>query len=77
MGGLPQWDPDHDPQGGKLARRAVQLGLRGKTLEAFAGRELLEVIDMSSFVGEQRSLALAGDSMLRTPIETVYTPAAI
>lgn len=71
-----QWDPDHDPQGGKLARRAVQLGLRGKILEAFAGRELLEVIDMSSFVGEQRPLALASDSMLRTPIETVYTPAA-
>lgn len=71
-----QWDPDHDPQGGKLAHRAVQLGLRGKTLEAFAGRELLEVIDMSSFVGEQRPLALAGDSMLRTPIEAVYLPAA-
>lgn len=22
-----QWDPDHDPQGAKLNRRAVQLGL--------------------------------------------------
>lgn len=71
-----QWDPDHDPQGGKLARRAVQLGLRGKTLEAFAGRELLEVIDMTSFVDEQRPLALACDGRLQTPIEIVYSPAA-
>lgn len=69
-----QWDPDHDPQGGKLARRAVQLGLRGKTLEAFAGRELLEVIDMTSFVTEQRPLALTSDGELRTPFEAVYTP---
>jgi len=27
-----QWDPDHDPSGGKAERRAVQLGLRGNAL---------------------------------------------
>ncbi|WP_196992466.1 DUF4291 family protein [Panacibacter microcysteis] len=26
-----QWDPDHNPYGEKLARRAIQLGLKGKT----------------------------------------------
>ena len=40
-----QWDPDHSPSGGKLARRAIQLGLRGMALRAFATEELLEVID--------------------------------
>lgn len=72
-----QWDPDHDPQGAKLNRRAVQLGLRGSTLEAFASRELLEVIDMTSFVAVQRPHALAGDSQLLTPVETVYVPGQV
>lgn len=71
-----QWDPDHDPQGGKLARRAVQLGLRGKTLEALADQELLEVIDMTSFMAEQRPLALSSDGKLRTPFEAVYMTAS-
>ncbi|TAL15096.1 MAG: DUF4291 domain-containing protein [Aquabacterium sp.] len=70
-----QWDPDHDPLGGKLARRAVQLGLRGQTLRAFAGDELLEVIDMRAFIAEQRELALARSPLLRTPLERVYLPA--
>lgn len=69
-----QWDPDHDPQGGKLARRAVQLGLRGKTLEEFASDALLEVIDMTPFVAEQRIYAMAGDDRLTTPREQVYLP---
>src|ERR1051326_6100358 len=30
-----QWDPDHDPYGGKLTRRAIQLGMKGKMLEDF------------------------------------------
>ena len=25
-----QWDPDHTPCGDKLARRAIQLGLKGQ-----------------------------------------------
>lgn len=48
--------------------------MRGKTLEAFADQELLEVIDMTSFVAEQRPLALSSDGKLRTPFEAVYTP---
>ena len=69
-----QWDPDHSPDGAKLARRAVQLGLRGDALRALAGSELLEVIDMSPFVETQRAHALAGApwSALRTPVEHVY-----
>ena len=71
-----QWDPDHDPLGAKLPRRAVQLGLRGDVLKAFAVDELLEVIDMSAFVAEQRVLALAGDARLHTPVEHVYGASA-
>ena len=70
-----QWDPDHDPLGAPLERRAVQLGLRGPTLRAFATDQLLEVIDMTPFVHAQRPLALARDSGMRMPTERVYTPA--
>ena len=71
---LLQWDPDHAPDGAKLPRRAVQLGLRGNALKALATTELLEVIDMSPFVEAQRMHALAGAPWreLQTPIERIY-----
>lgn len=69
-----QWDPDHGPGGAKLERRAIQLGLRGAVLEAFGKRELVEVIDLSDFVAEQRARRSAGDA-LHTPRERVYRPA--
>jgi hypothetical protein len=50
-----QWDPDHLPTGEKCERRAIQLGLRGRVLEAYGKREVVEVIDMSGFVAEQRA----------------------
>jgi hypothetical protein len=70
-----QWDPDHHPSGAKLERRAIQLGLRGEVLEAFGRRELLEVIDLTEFVAEQRARLLSGGvSTLVTPRERVYRP---
>jgi len=65
-----QWDPDHSPSGSPLERRAIQLGLRGDVLEAFGRRELLEVIDVSAFVAEQRGKREG----LITPRERVYVP---
>jgi hypothetical protein len=71
-----QWDPDHHPSGAALDRRAIQLGLRGEVLEAFGRRELLEAIDLSDFVKEQRARLMAeGTSALVTPRERVYQPA--
>jgi Domain of unknown function (DUF4291) len=70
-----QWDPDHDPYGRVLPRRAVQLGLRGSELKAFGKRELLEVIDMTAFVAAQRDeLQRNGLARLRTPVERTYVP---
>jgi len=69
-----QWDPDHDPHGKPLSRRAIQLGLRGAALEAFGRRELLEVVDMTNFVAEQRSHLQKEFAQLRTPIERIYVP---
>jgi uncharacterized protein DUF4291 len=71
-----QWDPDHDPHGDAVARRAIQLGLRGPVLEVFGKHELIEVIDMTEFVSSQREiLSRVGIGELKTPVERVYVPA--
>jgi hypothetical protein len=70
-----QWDPDHDPSGARLERRAIQLGLRDEVLEAFGRRELIEVVDLTAFVTEQRQRLLSrGVSAIDTPRERVYHP---
>jgi hypothetical protein len=65
-----QWDPDRP-----LLRRALQLGLRGAILEDFSQRELLDVIDITELVTEQRMhLSSPGFTGLTTPSERIYIP---
>lgn len=68
-----QWDPDHDPAGKKVERRAIQLGLRGEKLERYAREWIVEIEDISDFVTLQREHAQAGGyENLETPREEVY-----
>jgi hypothetical protein len=64
-----QWDPDHDPSGRKLERRAIQLGLRGTVLAAYARDWIMDIENISEFVCQQRQ---KNDLELITPYETVY-----
>jgi Domain of unknown function (DUF4291) len=64
-----QWDPDHDPAGNKQERRAVQLGLRGETLEKFGHEWIVEIQDITAFVKEQ---AHRSHKELLLPREEVY-----
>ena len=66
-----QWDPDHAPDGSKLPRRAVQLGLRGDTLRRFVEEAVVEIEDISELVIQQREFR---DELerLETPRERVY-----
>ncbi len=48
-----QWDPDHNPYGGNLSRRAIQLGLKGETLHRFATDWIVSIEDITGFVHEQ------------------------
>ena len=66
-----QWDPDHAPKGGKLERRAIQLGLRGETLARYADAWIIEIEDISPFVAEQRARLDRPDELV-TPREHVY-----
>jgi hypothetical protein len=71
-----QWDPDHSPSGARLPRKAIQLGLRGRILTAFATSEIVEVIDLTAFVQSQRANAESEICALRTPTERIYVPSA-
>jgi len=68
-----QWDPDHDPSGLKMERRAIQLGLRGDLLARYAREWIIQVEDISSFVEQQRNHVGPGRfDQLVTPREDVY-----
>ena len=69
-----QWDPDHGPSGTPLARKAVQLGLRGAVLREYADRAILRVEDVTGLVAAQRVHAKSPFGNLQTPRERVYVP---
>ena len=69
-----QWDPDHDPKGEPLTRRAIQLGLRGRILERFGQDEVVQIEDISDYVAEQREILSTDPDQLHTPEESVYFP---
>jgi len=48
-----QWDPDHHPNGNKLQRRAIQLGLRNDMLRQFGTDWAVSIQDITGFVREQ------------------------
>ncbi|PSC70684.1 hypothetical protein C2E20_5787 [Micractinium conductrix] len=71
-----QWDPDHTPDGGKHARRAVQLGVRGGLRDDYiSGQHIVSIEDITPFVREMRQrvqhagAAAQGWCQLVTPAE--------
>jgi hypothetical protein len=68
-----QWDPDHDPSGAKVERRAIQLGLRGEGLARYARDWIIRIEDISLFIEQQRPHAgPAAYDRLLVPRERVY-----
>jgi len=70
-----QWDPDHDPSGQPLRRRAIQLGLRGATLARYAREWIVDIRDITDFVAAGRAQLAAQDGLLVVAKEAVYVPA--
>jgi hypothetical protein len=68
-----QWDPDRHPLGTKLERRAIQLGLRGQVLAAYAKDWIMNIEDISDFVKTQRQNIKSDCEQLITPQEIVYS----
>jgi hypothetical protein len=49
-----QWDPDHDAHGANLKRRAVQIGIKGETLQKFNNEYIRSITDITDFVNQQK-----------------------
>jgi hypothetical protein len=65
-----QWDPDHDPFGNKLERRAVQIGLRNEFIRSFSREDILLIENISDFVKDQYQFVVNDDlDNLLTPLE--------
>ncbi|MGI4875689.1 MAG: DUF4291 domain-containing protein [Janthinobacterium lividum] len=72
-----QWDPDHSPYGGKLTRRAMQLGLKGEVLEKFGKQQITLIEDVTDFVQQQKiHVDNRQLSQLLVPVERVYALAS-
>ena len=68
-----QWDPDHNPYGGKLERRAIQIGIRNEEIIKYTKEDILEIEDVSEFVREQYQFVLAKElDKLIIPAERPY-----
>lgn len=67
-----QWDPDHNPKGGKLERKAIQLGLKGSLLRQYGTEWIVSIEDITDFVLEQGTQLKKDFDKLRVMKETVY-----
>jgi len=73
-----QWDPDHDPYGNNISRRAMQLGLKPKILQKYNEEWIKKICDVTDFVVEQRRYVNVNKpeklGSLLTPTEMIYLP---
>lgn len=76
-----QWDPDHDLDGKSLERRAIQLGVKGKTAKSSfsaTNGSIERIQDITDFVISLRNMLANRESLdlndFLIPAETVYNP---
>jgi hypothetical protein len=70
-----QWDPDHNPHGNKITRRALQLGIKGRMLEQFGKKDIKLIEDVTDFVKEGGAFVKTNQlDKLLVPLERVYKP---
>jgi hypothetical protein len=65
-----QWDPDHDPNGIKQNRKAIQLGLKGEMQRKFCTEWIIKIEDITTFVHHQfNNMQEQGIDSLEVPYE--------
>jgi len=68
-----QWDPDYDPSDTRLERRAIQIGLGGKSAAHYAkGGWIQHIEDVTDFVREQSAHKAPPYNYLLIPEQRVY-----
>jgi hypothetical protein len=66
-----QWDPDYTPDGKKLPRSAIQIGIRGEMARRYAEESIVQIEDTGDFIREQAAYLETPD-LLFTPSERIY-----
>lgn len=73
-----QWDPDHDPYGKPLERRAIQLGMKDDVLREFATSAVQQIEDITAFVHSQSQYVISHKlDGLMVPTERCYVPSSL
>ena len=67
-----QWDPDRDLEGRPLARRAIQLGLRGSMVRRYVEQWIITVVDFTSVAKDIQLSVETGAPLPETPPEREY-----
>lgn len=68
-----QWDPDHNPYGSKLERRAIQIGIRNQEIIKYAKEDIIKIEDISEYVNQQYQHVLNKElDKLELPEEKPY-----
>lgn len=68
-----QWDPERDISGNPLAYRSIQLGLRGNALQKYVNEWIVNITDITDYVGDLRRKINEGiDVSTLLPREEVY-----
>ena len=70
-----QWDPDHALTGGRLPRRAIQVGLSGPAVERYVEEWIVSISDVTALAHRVKELISSGqaDAAARqVPAERVY-----
>lgn len=69
-----QWDPHHSPDGSKLERKAIQIGIKGNLQKEFATNQINYIEDITQFVKEQYKYIKKKDyQYLKVPVENKLT----
>lgn len=68
-----QWDPDHDPFGNKLERKAIQIGMKGEVLKRFCTEWVTAIEDVTDFAKhEHEKISFNhGTAELNVPFEEI------
>ncbi|MEM6283604.1 MAG: DUF4291 domain-containing protein [Chloroflexota bacterium] len=68
-----QWDPDRSLKGGKIGRRAIQIGLRGKAVYAYINEWIIGLEDVTALAHRIGELKRAKKPIeVNVPDERVY-----
>ena len=68
-----QWDPDRDIYGNPIGRRAIQLGIKGKTVKKYINDWIVNITDITDKVIEMRNSIQNGTfSEVMLPKEKKY-----